>query len=185
MSSYQWFIVGLAAFLNALDGYDLVAMAFTATPVSEEFNLSGSQLGWLLAAALIGIGIGSLLLAPLADRHGRRKLILVALTIDLVGLTLSAFADSYTELLLFRIITGIGVGGILACVTVVVSEYSNLRFRGLAMSIYSAGYGLGASLCGVLAAQLIPTMGWRSIYVIGAALTLFAQIGRASCRERV
>ncbi len=174
MSSYQWFIVGLAAFLNALDGYDLVAMAFTATPVSEEFNLSGSQLGWLLAAALIGIGIGSLLLAPLADRHGRRKLILVALTIDLVGLTLSAFADSYTELLLFRIITGIGVGGILACVTVVVSEYSNLRFRGLAMSIYSAGYGLGASLCGVLAAQLIPTMGWRSIYVIGAALTLFA-----------
>ncbi len=174
MSSYQWFIVGLAAFLNALDGYDLVAMAFTATPVSEEFDLTGSQLGWLLAAALIGIGIGSLLLAPLADRHGRRRLILVALTIDLVGLTLSAFADSYTELLLFRIITGIGVGGILACVTVVVSEYSNLRFRGLAMSIYSAGYGLGASLCGVLAAQAIPTLGWRSIYFTGAALTLFA-----------
>lgn len=171
MSAYQWFIIGLASFLNALDGYDLVAMAFTSSAVSEEFNLTGAPLGWLLSAALIGIGLGSLFLAPLADRYGRRTLILVALAIDLLGLTMSALADSFTELLIWRVITGIGVGGILACVTVVVAEFSNLRFRGLAISIYSAGYGLGASLCGVLAAQYIPVYGWRSIFAIGAALT--------------
>ncbi|GAB3700304.1 MFS transporter [Corynebacterium nasicanis] len=171
MSTYQWFIIGLAAFLNALDGYDLVAMAFTSSAVSEEFALRGAPLGWLLSAALIGIGLGSLFLAPLADRYGRKTLILAALAIDLLGLSMSAVADSFTELLLWRVITGIGVGGILACVTVVVSEFSNLRFRGLAISIYSAGYGLGASLCGVLAAQLIPVHGWRSIFAIGAALT--------------
>ncbi|MDO5669978.1 MAG: MFS transporter [Corynebacterium sp.] len=171
MSTYQWFIIGLASFLNALDGYDLVAMAFTSSAVSEEFALSGAPLGWLLSAALIGIGLGSLFLAPLADRYGRRTLILAALAIDLLGLTMSAFADSFTELLIWRVVTGIGVGGILACVTVVVSEFTNLRFRGLAISIYSAGYGLGASLCGVLAAQLIPEHGWRSIFAIGAALT--------------
>lgn len=174
MGGYQWLIIGLAAFLNALDGYDLVAMAFTAQPVSDEFGLSGSQLGWLLAAALIGIGLGALILSPLADRYGRRRLIIVATTIDLIGLTCSAFADSYTELMAFRIITGIGVGGILSCVTVVVSEFSNRRFRGLAMSIYSAGYGLGASLCGILAAQTIPTGGWRAVYFTGAGLTLLA-----------
>ena len=171
MTTYQWFIIGLACFLNALDGYDLVAMAFTSSSVSEEFGLSGAQLGWLLSSALIGIGIGSFLLAPLADRYGRKKLILAALSIDLVGLTMSAFSDSYGELLFWRVITGIGVGGILACVTVVVSEFTNLRFRGLAMSIYSAGYGLGASLCGVLAAQFIPTYGWESIFLTGAVLT--------------
>lgn len=171
MSTYQWFIIGLASFLNALDGYDLVAMAFTSSAVSEEFALTGAPLGWLLSAALIGIGLGSLFLAPLADRYGRKTLILAALAIDLLGLTMSALADSFTELLLWRVVTGIGVGGILACVTVVVSEFSNLRFRGLAISIYSAGYGLGASLCGVLAAQFTPAYGWRSIFAIGAALT--------------
>lgn len=174
MTSYQWVIIGLACFINALDGYDLVSMAFTSSAVVEEFGLSGAQLGWLLSSALIGMGIGSIVLAPLADRYGRKKLILVALSIDLLGLIMSAMADSYSDLLLWRIVTGIGVGGILACVTVVVSEFSNLRFRGLAMSIYSAGYGLGASLCGVLAAQLIPDYGWRSIFTIGAALTVVA-----------
>ena len=171
MSTYQWFIIGLACFLNALDGFDLVAMAFTSSAVAADFDLSGAQLGWLLSAALIGIGIGSLLLAPLADRHGRKKLILAALAIDLVGLTMTALSDSYAELLAWRVVTGIGVGGILACVTVVVSEFSNLRFRGLAIAIYSSGYGLGATLCGVLAAQAIPTYGWRSVFVVGAVLT--------------
>ena len=176
MTSYQWFIIGLACFLNALDGYDLVAMAFTSASVSEEFGLSGAQLGWLLSSALIGIGIGSLFLAPLADRYGRKTLILVALFIDLIGLSMSALSDTYSELLFWRVVTGIGVGGILACVTVVVSEFSNLRFRGLTISIYSAGYGLGASLCGVLAAQFIPTHGWRSIFFTGAALTAVALV---------
>ena len=171
MTPYQWFIIGLACFLNALDGYDLVAMAFTSTSVSEEFGLSGAQLGWLLSSALIGIGLGSLLLAPLADRYGRKKLILLSLTIDLVGLTMSALADSYGELLAWRVVTGIGVGGILACVTVVVAEFSNLRFRGLAIAIYASGYGLGASVCGMLAARFIPDYGWRSIFVTGAVLT--------------
>lgn len=174
MTSYQWFIIGLACFLNALDGYDLVAMAFTSTSVSEEFGLNGAQLGWLLSSALIGIGLGSLLLAPLADRYGRKKLILLSLAIDLVGLTMSAFADSFGELLAWRVITGIGVGGILACVTVVVAEFSNLRFRGLAIAIYASGYGLGASACGMLAARFIPDYGWRSIFVIGASLTAAA-----------
>lgn len=176
MTSYQWFIIGLACFLNALDGYDLVAMAFTSTSVSEEFALSGAQLGWLLSSALIGIGLGSLLLAPLADRYGRKKLILLALSIDLVGLTMSALADSYGELLAWRVITGIGVGGILACVTVVVAEFSNLRCRGLAIAIYASGYGLGAAACGMLAAQFIPDYGWRSIFVIGAVLTAAALV---------
>lgn len=176
MTYYQWVIIAIAAFLNALDGYDLVAMAFTANAVSADFGLSGSELGWLLSSALIGVGVGSIILAPLADRWGRKNLLITATVIDLIGLVLSANADSYTELLIFRFITGIGVGGVLACVTVIVSEYSNTRFRGLAMSIYSAGYGLGASLCGVLANQFIPVYGWHSIFTTGAVLTLIALI---------
>src|SRR5699024_12011441 len=73
MSGYQWLIIAVAAFVNALDGYDLVAMAFSANAVTEEFDLSGSTLGWLLASALIGVGVGAVALAPLADRFGRRS----------------------------------------------------------------------------------------------------------------
>lgn len=174
MTFYQWAIIGLAAFLNALDGYDLVAMAFTSNAVTEDFGISATQLGWLLSSALIGVGIGSIILGPLADRWGRRKLLIIATVIDLAGLILSASSDSYTELMIFRFLTGIGVGGVLACVTVIVSENSNARFRGLAMSIYSAGYGLGASLCGVIASQFIPTHGWESVFWAGAGLTAVA-----------
>ncbi|MFP7365232.1 MFS transporter [Corynebacterium callunae] len=171
MSKYQWYIVALATFLNALDGYDVLALAFTANPVTEEFGLNGSQLGLLLSAGLIGMGIGALILGPLADRFGRRRILMLALAISFLGLALSATAGSATQLGLWRVITGIGIGGILATVTVITSEYSNNRNRGMAVSIYSAGYGLGATLGGLLAAQLIPTLGWRSVFVAGAAAT--------------
>ncbi|NLZ56818.1 MAG: MFS transporter, partial [Corynebacterium sp.] len=79
MSGFQWYIVGLATFLNALDGYDVLAMAFTANAVSGEFALNGSQLGLLLSAGLVGMAMGSLILGPFADRMGRRKILIVAL----------------------------------------------------------------------------------------------------------
>lgn len=176
MSAYQWVIVALAAFLNALDGYDVLAMAFTATSVSKEFELTGAQLGWLLSSGLIGMAAGSLLLGPFADRFGRRKILLVAVGINAVGLFLSATANSALELGAWRVITGLGVGGILATVTVITSEYSNLKNRGMAISIYTAGYGVGATLGGMGATQLIPAFGWRSVFLAGGLVTLFAAV---------
>lgn len=176
MTGFQWFIIAIALFINALDGYDMVAMAFASTAVTEQFGLSGGQLGWLLSSALIGIGLGSLFLAPLADRFGRRLLITLSLSIDLAGLVLTALAPSFGVLLASRALTGVGVGGILAGITVLVSEYSNLRFRGLAMAIYACGYGLGASLCGVVAGRYIPTQGWEIIFWVGAALSALALV---------
>lgn len=174
MSGFQWYIVGLATFLNALDGYDVLAMAFTANAVSAEFGLNGSQLGMLLSAGLVGMALGSLALGPLADRFGRRRILIVSMAISLLGLALSATAGSVWELGSWRVITGIGIGGILATVTVITSEYSNNRNRGMAVSIYTAGYSLGATLGGLAAAELIPALGWRSVFATGAAVTAAA-----------
>ena len=174
MSGYQWLIIAVAAFVNALDGYDLVAMAFSANAVTKEFDLNGSTLGWLLASALIGVGVGAVALAPLADSFGRKRLIVISLLITLAGLIATGFSSSVPELFVYRVITGIGVGGVLACVTVLTSEFSNLRFRGLAMAIYAAGYGLGASLCGTIASTFIPDHGWRIAFFAGAVLTTVA-----------
>lgn len=172
MSGYQWVIVAVATFLNALDGYDVLAMAFTATSVTAEFGLSGAQLGWLLSAGLIGMAVGSLVLGPFADRYGRRKILLVALVLNAAGLFLSATAGSVIELGLWRVLTGLGVGGILASVTVITSEYANRRNRGMAISIFTAGYGIGATLGGMGATQLIPAFGWRSVFLTGGLLAL-------------
>lgn len=174
MSPYQWVIVALAAFLNALDGYDVLAMAFTATSVTEEFGLTGSQLGWLLSSGLIGMAVGALAFGPFADRFGRRRMLMAALTVNALGLFLSAVAGSALELGMWRIVTGLGVGGILATVTVLTSEYSNNRYRGMAVSIYTAGYGLGATLGGMGATALIPAFGWRSVFLTGGLLTVIS-----------
>lgn len=174
MSSYQWLIIAITTFLNALDGYDVLAMAFTATSVTKEFGLSGAQLGWLLSAGLIGMAVGSLVLGPFADRYGRRKILIVALALNALGLFLSTTANSAFELGLWRVVTGLGVGGILASATVITSEYANARRRGMAISIFTAGYGLGATLGGMGATQLIPAFGWRSVFLTGGLLTLVA-----------
>lgn len=174
MSSYQWLIITVTTFLNALDGYDVLAMAFTATSVTKEFGLSGAQLGWLLSAGLIGMAVGSLVLGPFADRYGRRKILIVALVINAVGLFLSTTANSAFELGLWRVVTGLGVGGILASATVITSEYASARRRGMAISIFTAGYGVGATLGGMGATQLIPAFGWRSVFLTGGLLTLVA-----------
>ncbi|GGG69746.1 major facilitator superfamily permease [Kocuria dechangensis] len=174
MSSYQWLIIGVATFLNALDGYDVLAMAFTATSVTQEFGLSGAQLGWLLSAGLIGMAVGSLVLGPFADRYGRRNILVLALAVNALGLFLSTTAGSAFELGLWRVVTGLGVGGILASATVLTSEYANARRRGMAVSIFTAGYGVGATLGGMGATQLIPAFGWRSVFLTGGLLTLVA-----------
>lgn len=174
MSAYQWVIVAMAAFLNALDGFDVLAMAFTATSVTNEFGLTGSQLGWLLSAGLVGMAVGALFAGPLADRYGRRTVLLFSLSLSTVGMFLSSTVSAVVELGLWRVITGLGVGGILATVTVLVSEYSNKRNRGMAISIYTAGYSLGATLGGLGATQLIPAFGWRSVFFAGAIATAAA-----------
>lgn len=174
MSPFQWVVVGVCTFLNALDGFDVLAMAFTANRVSTEFGLSGSQLGVLLSAGLLGMAAGSLFLAPLADIFGRRPMLLFTTGLAAGGMFLSATAHTATELSLWRVVTGLGVGGILACTNVITSEYSNKRWRGMAVSIYTAGYGVGATLGGMAAVSLQASYGWRSVFVFGGIVTAIA-----------
>jgi benzoate transport len=171
MSAYQWLIVTLCVVLNMLDGYDVMALAFTAKSIGADFGLSGAATGLLLSAGLVGMAIGALTLAPLADKIGRRPLVLTSVGMATAGMALSATAGSAVELGAWRVLTGLGVGGILACTNVIASEYSNRRWRGLSISIYTAGYGVGATLGGLAAVSLQGQYGWRAVFVCGAILT--------------
>ncbi len=174
MSPYQWLIIGLCVLLNALDGFDVMAMAFTANGVSNEFDLSGSQLGVLLSAGLFGMAAGSLLLAPLADVLGRRPTVLACVAMAAGGMLGGAASPTAFLLGSSRVLTGLGVGGILACTNVIASEYSSLRRRGLAIGIYTAGFGVGATLGGLAAVALQEEFGWRSVFLVGGVATAAA-----------
>ncbi|MDH4847948.1 MFS transporter [Pseudomonas sp. BN605] len=172
MGGFQWVAVSICVFLNLIDGFDVLVMAFTATAVSSFWQLTGAQLGYLLGAGLLGMSIGSLFVAPWADKWGRRPLVLVCLTASGIGMLLSAASMTPIQLGITRVITGIGIGGILACSNVVASEYASTRWRSLALSLQSTGYAVGALFGGLFAIFLIEHYGWRSVFLIGGAATL-------------
>jgi benzoate transport len=152
-----------------LDGYDVLVMAFTASEVAREWSLSGAGLGVLLSAGLFGMASGSLFVAPWADRFGRRAIILACLAVITVGMLLSAAAASPAQLTALRALTGVGIGGILASLNVITSEYAPLRWRSTAISVQVTGYPVGATVGGIAAAFLIARYGWRSAFLFGAA----------------
>ncbi|WP_206019504.1 MFS transporter [Pseudomaricurvus alkylphenolicus] len=168
MSPFQVRAIVICLMINMLDGFDVLVMAFTAASVSKEWGLQDSHLGILLSAGLVGMAIGSLVLAPLADKYGRRPLIIVCLLIISVGMFLSALAQNSYQMAILRLITGLGIGGMLASLTVIVSEYSSDRWRSMAISCLQAGYPIGAVVGGIIATFLISEYGWRSVFMFGA-----------------
>lgn len=171
MTSFQWTIVGFTVLLNMLDGFDLMALAFTAKSIREELQLDGAQIGTLMSAGLFGMAIGSLFLSPLADKFGRRPLILIGTGLATFGMLLTYIANSAFEISLYRIFTGLGVAAILTGTNVLVSEYSSQKWRGLAIAIYASGFGIGAMLGGMSAVLLQDIYGWRAVFLVGAIIT--------------
>jgi len=169
MSAHQIIAITVCMGLNMLDGFDVLVMSFTAPSISHEWKLSGSELGLLFSAALVGMACGSLFLAPRADRFGRRAIVISSVSIVSVGMLASAFVNSYSVLAALRAVTGVGIGGILASATVLVSEYASDRWRSTASFLFTTGYSLGGTLGGAAAAILIHRFGWRTAFEFGAA----------------
>lgn len=171
MTSFQWLAISICILLIMLDGFDVLVMAFTASSVAAEWKLNGAQLGVLFSAGLIGMAIGSLFVAPVADRRGRQPVIVLCLVVVSAGMLMSAMARSYIELAALRAITGVGIGGMLASVGVITSEFSSQKWRSTAIALQATGYPIGATLGGLMAAWLLTHYGWRSVFVFGGLTT--------------
>lgn len=169
---FQIQTVFICTLINMLDGFDVLVMSFAAASVSSEWTLSPYQLGILLSAGLFGMAIGSISLGALADRLGRKRLVNICLVIVTAGMFASAYSENQEQLLAFRFVTGIGIGGMLATLTTLVSEYSNESSRGLCIGFLQSGYPLGALLGGIVSVYLIDSFGWRSLFIFGGSLSL-------------
>ena len=153
-----------------MDGFDVQAMGYVAPAIIQEWRIPNAELGPVFGAGLLGVLFGSLLFSMLADRIGRRP-VLIAVTLFFALLTfLTARASSVPEMRVIRFIAGLGLGAIMPNAVALVGEYSPRRIRVLIMMIVSNGFTAGAAIGGFVAAWLIPHFGWRSVFYFGAAV---------------
>lgn len=171
MTPLQIVAVAICVVLNALDGFDVLAISFSAPGIANEWGISRGELGVVLAMELVGMSFGSILLGGVADRHGRRPIILGCLILMASGMYLASIVDSVNKLLIVRFITGVGIGGMLATINAMVAEYSNARRRNFCVAIMAMGYPLGVVLGGSIASALLVNYDWRSVFILGAGMT--------------
>src|SRR2546423_7794099 len=167
MTMLQVGVVTICTLLNMIDGFDVLAMSFTAPLIAKEWNVDPANLGILLSAGLAGMAAGSLLLSPLADVLGRRAVLVLCTAIISVGMLASAMTYSVWSLALFRLVTGIAIGGVLSSGNTLLSEYAPARWRELSISFMVVGYSGGAIVGGSISAALITLFGWRSAFIFG------------------
>jgi benzoate transport len=172
MTSFQTMAVGICTILSAIDGFDVLAIAFAAPVLAREWALQPGELGVLFSSGLAGMTAGSLLIAPLADRTGRRWMTLASLVMVTAGMFLSAVTETTTQLALARVLTGLGIGAMLPSLATVVAEYSSARRRELAVSVMATGYPIGATIGGFAAVSIVGSFGWRGIFALGGILSL-------------
>ena len=172
MTVRQWIAVVLMIALNALDGFDVLSIAFAAPGIAKEWGIGRDALGVVLAMELVGMGFGSILLGGAADRFGRRVTILGCLTVMSVGMFMATTSDNLTELGVWRFITGLGIGGMLAAINAVTAELSSLKGRSIAMSLMVIGYPIGATIGGIIAGMLLKSGDWRLVFEFGAIATV-------------
>ena len=171
MSRFQVIAVTVCMAINALDGFDVLSIAFTGPRIAKEWMLAPTQLGLLFSAGLAGMMLGALLLSPLADLIGRRFLVLFGLIVITAGMALSGLARGLEELAILRLFTGLGIGSLLSSINTIVMEYASRRRKDFAVACMSVGYPIGATIGGTIAVFLIADFGWRSVFFFGASLS--------------
>lgn len=172
MSRLQVLVVGITIGLNALDGFDVLSISFASPGIMAEWGVTRSVLGFVLAAELAGMAVGSILLGGVADRIGRRPTILGCLTVMSVGMFMVTTTAGLTALSIWRVVTGLGIGGLLAAINAVAAEFSNAQRKHLSVSLMSIGYPLGGLIGGLFAAQLLRAYDWRAVFYFGCAVTV-------------
>lgn len=172
LSRFQWQAIAICLTIGLLDGLDIQLIGVAAPALAQDWGLQPKDLGPVFMAAPAGMIVGALGLGPLADRFGRKWLIITATFLFGLLTLATARVTSLPELTLLRFITGIGLGGVLPNLIALVNEYSPKRRRGTITAVAFCGLPLGSMLGGLLARWAIPSFGWPSLFYVGGTIPL-------------
>jgi MFS transporter, AAHS family, 4-hydroxybenzoate transporter len=163
----HWLVFVLCGAIVLLDGYDLQALGLAAPVIARRWAIPPPALGWPLSASLVGLGIASVLVAPLGDKWGRRPVLLGGLACIALSSGLTALAHDPATLALFRLFTGAGLGVCQANATALAAEWAPRDRRASVVTIISCQVALGALLAGLLSPKLLAEWDWPGIFLLG------------------
>jgi len=172
LGPFQIRIIAICFAIAALDGFDTQSIAFVAPALRHSWDIPPAMFGPLFGIGLFGTLLGSIALGPIADRIGRKPIILLTTGLFGVMSLLCSTATSIETLGAYRFIAGLGLGGAIPNIVALVSEYSPSRIRSTAVVVTFTGFPMGAVLGGMASARLIPQYGWESVFILGGVLPL-------------
>ena len=135
ISRFQWKILFLCFVIIMLDGYDAAVMGFIAPALLEDWGISRAALGPILGEAMFGVAMGALIAGTLADRYGRKRILLSSVALFGVFSLAAAMAQTPTQLALLRFLTGLGLGAVMPNCVTLVAEYMPERRKGLMITL--------------------------------------------------
>lgn len=172
VTSTQVGVLIICVLMNMLDGMDVMVISYSGPTIQTEWGIDAQSLGIVFSLALLGMALGAAFLSSKADVIGRRNMIITSIIVMGGGVILTSLTQSVWQLGLMRFISGLGIGAMLASTVTLAAEYAPERQKNFFVSIVLTGYPIGATLSGLVAAQIIPAYGWRAMFVTAGAATL-------------
>lgn len=172
LGAFQLLVLVQCFLCMVVDGFDIQAMAYAAPSLIAEWGIPKANLGPVFSISMLGMLIGSLALGSVADRVGRRPVLVSATLVMAVLMYLTAHATSVDGLLALRFFTGLAMGAIVPNVATLVTEYAPRHNRVMLLTLVSSGMVVGGLVGGAIAAALIPLHGWQAVFYMGAVAPL-------------
>lgn len=172
ISSFQIRVLLICAAVLFVDGFDTQAIGYVAPALAQEWKLARGALGPVFSAGLFGLMLGAIAFGTLADRVGRKRIIVIATAAFGLGTLATMLAQDATSLIVLRFLTGLGLGGAMPNAVALTAELAPHRRRATMVMAMFAGFSIGAALGGLVAAALIPAFGWRAVFLVGGLVPL-------------
>jgi MFS transporter, AAHS family, 4-hydroxybenzoate transporter len=172
LSRLQWVTIALCGIVAILDGFDTQAIAFVAPLMAKDMQIEMSAFGPVFGAGLLGLTVGALAFGPIADRWGRKPVIIVSTLMFGVFAFITPVVQSLEALMVMRFLTGLGLGGAMPNIIALTSEYSPKHRRATLVTLMFCGFPLGAVLGGLVSAQLMARYGWPVVFYLGGILPI-------------
>ncbi|MGC1778105.1 MAG: MFS transporter [Xanthobacteraceae bacterium] len=172
LSGFQALVVILCSLVVLLDGFDTQSISFVAPMVAAHIGVKVAAFGPIFGAAQIGQMIGVLLVGPVADRVGRKSMVILAVTVFGVFSLMTIWVETFAQLTALRFVTGLGLGAAMPNVFTIIAEYSPARLKATMVAGSAAAFPLGAMIGGALSAKLVPVYGWQVVFLGAGILPL-------------